>query len=327
MPSSNATLTEELNPLGSHSDYFDKLVFFELAQPILDDTLITETVRGDSLTCELIQSIHVLNGQRHLLVLAKSRNNIDRLDTLIISLFKENYPDLRRVDIPLTSSNVAPLLLIAELNESQLKVVDIDAQAAIRRIEAKTGLQHLKQTKHNTVYLTGILFQFVILNDFLKESGARNLVLNEINQNVKKEIRGLCSVVSETDKAIPENNHKAQKVPYLDWRSTYEESEVKGHFRIRPKHQDEGENNMPDIYYDIYMFVADLTDLNTDGLVNAANPDLHPGYVGDGIARRIRAKGGKQMQDACKKIIRQERNNENIQESEVIIEIKVTKTD
>lgn len=76
---------------------------------------------------------------------------------------------------------------------------------------------------------------------------------------------------------------------------------------------------MPDAYYEIYMFVADLTDLNTDGLVNAANPNLHPGYIGDGIARRIREKAGKQMQDACKRIIRSERNNEDIHESEVVL--------
>jgi hypothetical protein len=76
---------------------------------------------------------------------------------------------------------------------------------------------------------------------------------------------------------------------------------------------------MPDVYYDIYIFVADLTDLNTDGLVNAANPNLHPGYIGDGIARRIREKAGKQMQDACKRIIRSERNNEDIHEGEVVL--------
>ena len=92
---------------------------------------------------------------------------------------------------------------------------------------------------------------------------------------------------------------------------------LKGHFKIKPKHQNEGENSMPDVYYEIFMFVADLTDLNTDGLVNAANPNLHPGYVGDGIARRMRAKAGKQMQDACKRIIRQEHDNELIQEGEV----------
>lgn len=93
----------------------------------------------------------------------------------------------------------------------------------------------------------------------------------------------------------------------------------KGYFRIKPKQENEGENNMPDAYYEIYMFVGDLTDLNTDGLVNAANPNLHPGYIGDGIARRIREKAGKQMQDACKRIIRSERNNEDIHESEVVL--------
>ena len=43
-----------------------------------------------------------------------------------------------------------------------------------------------------------------------------------------------------------------------------------------------------------------------DALVNATNPNLHPGYTGDGIGRRIREKAGKQMHDACKRIIKQE---------------------
>jgi len=316
MPSTDATLAGELNSFGSHSDYLDTLVFFEYTQPTLDDNLVTETIRENSLIHEYLQSIHVLNGQRHILAVAKSKNNTDRLDSIIINLFREKYPELRRIEIPLTSKCVNPLLLIAELNDSQLKVVDNNVEIAIKLIEAKTGLQSLKQTRPNSFFFTGILFQFVVLNDFLKELGSKNLILNEMNQNVKKESISVCPV-NESKNNISGDDNKVLKLPNLDWQRIYEDSEVKGHFRIRPKHQNEGENIIPDVYYDIYMFVADLTDLNTDGLVNAANPNLHPGYTGDGIARRIRAKAGKQMQDACKKIIRQEHNNENIQEGEV----------
>ena len=82
---------------------------------------------------------------------------------------------------------------------------------------------------------------------------------------------------------------------------------VKYNFKLKPKSFDSksnlkahssissspiGDNKFE---YDIYIFQADLTDLNTDALVNASNPDLHPGYDGDGISRRIREKGGKQM--------------------------------
>lgn len=67
------------------------------------------------------------------------------------------------------------------------------------------------------------------------------------------------------------------------------------------------------------MFTADLTDLNTDGLVNASNLSLHPGYVGDGISRRIREKGGKTLQDECKRILKQERANQTLDETEVVL--------
>lgn len=143
------------------------------------------------------------------------------------------------------------------------------------------------------------------------------VVLNEINQNVRKDPSSVESI--ETLKTKEHMSHpEKSKLPYLDWRTLYEESEVKGHYKIKPKHQNESENSTPDAWYDVYIFNADLTDINTDGLVNAASPNLHPGYVGDGIARRIREKAGKQMQDACKKIIRQEHNNESIHEGEVI---------
>lgn len=90
-----------------------------------------------------------------------------------------------------------------------------------------------------------------------------------------------------------------------------------GHFKIKPKQENDAENNLPDFYYDIYMFTADLTDLNTDGLINASNSSLHPGYVGDGISRRIREKGGKPLQDECKRILKQERTNDALDETDV----------
>ena len=104
--------------------------------------------------------------------------------------------------------------------------------------------------------------------------------------------------------------------PELDWYDMYNESIVRGHFMLKPKLVDALDTT--DFYYDVYIFEADLTDLNTDGIVNAANPNLHPGYVGDGISRRIREKSGKQMQDACKRIIRQDRNNVLLREGEVV---------
>lgn len=114
---------------------------------------------------------------------------------------------------------------------------------------------------------------------------------------------------------LPPNNTAKPKTE-IDWHDMYHESIVRGHFMLKPKLVDTTDTT--DFYYDVYIFEADLTDLNTDGIVNAANPNLHPGYVGDGISRRIREKAGKQMQDACKRIIRQDRNNVLLREGEVV---------
>ncbi|CAF0942130.1 unnamed protein product [Brachionus calyciflorus] len=66
---------------------------------------------------------------------------------------------------------------------------------------------------------------------------------------------------------------------------------------------------------DVYIFKADLSELNTDILINFTNPNLHPGYTGDGISRRIREKAGKQMQDCLKKIL-QTKSNSAFEDSE-----------
>jgi O-acetyl-ADP-ribose deacetylase (regulator of RNase III) len=45
--------------------------------------------------------------------------------------------------------------------------------------------------------------------------------------------------------------------------------------------------------------LGDITDLDTDAIVNAANTDLH---LGGGVAGAIRRKGGSKIQEECNKI-------------------------
>ena len=99
-----------------------------------------------------------------------------------------------------------------------------------------------------------------------------------------------------------------------DWTNLYAQSQACLNFKLRPKTP-----NMDFFEYDVFVFHADLTELNTDGLVNATNANLHPGYDGDGIARRIREKAGKQLVDACKRILKQDRNSLNLNDSECVL--------
>lgn len=97
----------------------------------------------------------------------------------------------------------------------------------------------------------------------------------------------------------------SNRSPGIDWTEYYLKSERRLQFRLKSTH-------LPSFAYDCYIFQSDLTDLNCDALVNASNASLHPGYnystSGDevvAVARRIREKGGKQMQDSLKKILLQ----------------------
>ncbi|RNA12072.1 E3 ubiquitin- ligase, partial [Brachionus plicatilis] len=65
----------------------------------------------------------------------------------------------------------------------------------------------------------------------------------------------------------------------------------------------------------VYVFKADCSELNTDLVVNFTKPNLHPGYTGDGISRRIREKAGKQMQECLKKILQS--RDANLQDGEL----------
>lgn len=50
-------------------------------------------------------------------------------------------------------------------------------------------------------------------------------------------------------------------------------------------------SNDQQLEYEIYLFQGDMTNVDADVLVNATNPELHPGYDGEGVSRRVREKG------------------------------------
>jgi O-acetyl-ADP-ribose deacetylase (regulator of RNase III) len=306
-------LAKEQTLFSQSNDFINTLIYFELIDQtatsnseneliINNNKLNEQLIKEKLITNELIQNIFILNGDKSLLISAKNEKFSNEIESLINDLFNKR---LMRKEIPYSKNK--PIFLVSELNDKQLSLIDNDKFNAIRFIEAKTGLK-LKKIK-KTIYFSGLLFQFILLDE----------ILNEKSKSQKNDL-------IQIEK--PKERHLSKE--FTDWQTLYKQSEIKYNFKLKPKSFDSKSNLKAHslisttpfednkFEYDIYIFQADLTDLNTDALVNASNPDLHPGYDGDGISRRIREKGGKQMHDACKSIIKHDRNNQLLNDSEVV---------
>jgi O-acetyl-ADP-ribose deacetylase (regulator of RNase III) len=315
------------------NDFYKSLIFFQLkpddnTQSLkIDEQKIKEHFKSNQVIQNLIQSIYVLHENTSILIVAKDSSNdvdLDQLENLIKTQVKLDNLHLERKDLPFSFEKVSPLLLTTEINDSQLELISKDKYEAIKTIEAKTGLK-LKKIK-KSIYFSGLLFQFNILNEILAKNSKKleidtltsTMTVSKISIETKKiEIPVSSSEVSPSEK------------PINDWTNLYAQSEARYNFKLKPKLVDliktpksatyAAENsNLYNFEYDVFIFHADLTELNTDGLVNATNPNLHPGYDGDGIARRIREKGGKQMVDACKRILKEDRKNVVLSDSESV---------
>ncbi len=217
--------------LAENHEYISSLIYFEESEQTLDENLIKEKIQKFDSLSEHIKSIHVLHGQKNLLVVSKNSMDVNRIEASILSLFNSNYSNLKRVNIPLTNSSVTPVLLFCELTDSQLQLFANDKQTSVRLVEAKTGLRSSLSHKNGKIYLTGLLFQFLILNDILNEN---NKVLVEINQNVNRISESSCeSVKINTSEPISTSRNK---LPHLEWTALYNESELKGMLDIKINH-------------------------------------------------------------------------------------------
>lgn len=277
------------NALGD--SYLKSLIYFELETQIgQDESLIKEKLKTDEFLLAKIQNFYVLHGNKSLLFVCKSdlatystAESKQQITSLIQNLFDQTFSlKLVNKQIPFAHSSY---LLVSELSDLHLSLVSSDKSTALKLIESKTGLK-LKKIK-KSIYFTGFLFQFVLLNS----------LVNDLAKDHPSS--------SKPQESKPQNEQTTitNSIEH-EWSKLYSKSEIKYNFKIKTKtDQDE------DFFYDIYLFHSDLTDLNTDCLVNAANPNLHPGYVGEGVSRRIREKAGKQMQDACKKILLNQANH------------------
>jgi len=317
------------------NDFYKSLIYFQLrpdddTQSLkVDEQKIKEHFKSNEVIQNVIQSIYVLHENTSLLIVAKDSSNdvdLDKLEALIKTQAKLDNLHLERKDLPCSFEKASPLLLTTEINDSQLELISKDKYEAIKTIEAKTGLK-LKKIK-KSIYFSGLLFQFNILNEILaknskkQESDTLTSTMTVPTPVVSIETKTVETPVSSSEVSPSEK-------PINDWTNLYAQSQVRYNFKLKPKlvdlvktpksATDAAENsNLYNFAYDVFIFHADLTELNTDGLVNATNPNLHPGYDGDGIARRIREKGGKQMVDACKRILKEDRKNVVLSDSEVV---------
>lgn len=218
--------------MAENHEYFSTLVYFEQAEQTLDELVIKEKIKKIPSLDEHIQSIHVLHGQKNLLIVSKTNQDVNRVEASILNLFSDTYPSLKRADIPLTSQSAPPVLLACELTDYQLRSLADDKQAAVRLVEAKTGLRSCLSSRNGKTYLTGLLFQFLILNEMFTEN---TRILAEINQNVTSnpsivasQIQPMKVNTSESATTTTTTTSSRNKLPHLEWTTLYNESEVKG---------------------------------------------------------------------------------------------------
>ena len=172
---------KETNIFALTNDYHRCLLYFELdahKDLKLNEVSLKQIITSNEVISNKIQSVYVLHGNRRLLVVCKSDDDLNQVEQLIVQLlepFKEDgYDLLKRKCIPFNSNaeqQQQPLLLVAEVSDAQLKLVSPDDKnIALKAIESKTGLK-LKKVK-KIFYFSGLLFQFVLLNEFLSEKSS-----------------------------------------------------------------------------------------------------------------------------------------------------------
>lgn len=266
--------------LNENLDTTNHVNFLADTNKLVEENLKESIKQNESLNSKL-QNVYVLYGDKSVLLLCKEDACLDQIEHEFVDLFDKR---LERKSIPFTNGQTqSSLFLVSEINDAQLELVSSDKSEALKLIESKTGLK-LKKIK-KTIYFTGLLFQFALLNQLINNRSTDEHFLS--NETLK-------------------DSHATNAHGKFEWKTLYYQSDVKFNFKLKPK--------ADQVEFDIYIFCADLTELNTDALINATNVKLHPGYDGDGISRRIREKGGKQLQDSVKKILKKD----TLKDSDVI---------
>ena len=170
------------------SEYFKSLLYFESSSRI-DECSIKEALVNE------VKGCYILHGDHRLLLVINDQTDSTKIDLLL------NNFQLARKKIPLINEN--PLVLSTEITDTQLKHINPDKNLAIKLIESKTGLKLKKQKKR--FFFTGLLFQFVILNDMLSQ------------------------------RSTSESSDYSSDTERSNWRELYQSSPIKSLFTIKPK--------------------------------------------------------------------------------------------
>ena len=222
-----------------------------------------------------IQSCHVLYGNRHILIVL--RDDCADLDATSLSLSERLFSRLHLAVTNHRLSESSEIFLTGQLTERQRALLESSSLSSSlsQLIEAKTGLQPV-----GPAAFSGYTFQFQTLGRMLADleetttttTGRKAPNSTTVQALTRKErTTSLCT----SDAGSSSGSCGGGGEPL--WPKVFAAAEVKLKFRLAA--------------YDVYVMQADVTELDADGLVNATNSELHPGYDGSGVARTIREKG------------------------------------
>jgi len=183
--------------------------FFAETNKLVEEKLKETIKQNESLNSKL-QNVYVLYGDKTVLLLCKEDTCLDQIEHEFVGLFDKR---LERKPIPFTNGQAqSSLFLVSEITDTQLELVSGDKSEALKLIESKTGLK-LKKIK-KTIYFTGLLFQFALLNQLINNRSSDEHFL-----------------ANEQLKDTQATNAHAK----FEWKTLYYQSDIKFNFKLKPK--------------------------------------------------------------------------------------------
>lgn len=188
-----------------NNDYHKSLLYYELDADTSSDLKLNESslkqaINSNEWLTTRIQSVYVLYGNRRLLIVAKQDADKSELNQHLTSLFNENkserFDHLKARSIPFACGAEQPVLLVGELTDYQLRLINADDKnTALKAIESGLKLKKVKKT----FYFTGLLFQFVILNEFLTETTSKLTSSDETKEKESQPAQSQVADVKQTE--------------------------------------------------------------------------------------------------------------------------------
>lgn len=161
----------------------------------MNEQSIKEKLKSNADLYAQLQNLYVLYGSRSILAIAKSPALRDEVAHALVSHLASHgvYTQQRALPYTTLSTNGRTaagsvensFVLVSEMSDRQLALLASDKSEALKLIEARTGLRLRKIKK--SVYFTGLLFQFVLLNalvaDRVRETAVAVITAEKNNKN------------------------------------------------------------------------------------------------------------------------------------------------